>query len=236
MMTIRIRTLQKDTFNVQIPVGSTVGQLKQAIQKEKGHEESWQKIIFSGKILADDKTLESYSVTENDFCVLMIKKPTTTTQPTTTNTTNTTTTTQPTTTTTTQPTTTTQTTTQPTTQPTTTTTTTQPTTEQTTTTQPTTTTESNNLQKLGEEQIVTKKEDIERLIQQLVEMGFDKEQSMLALKASFYNLSRAVDYLMSGEIPNIPETRPVMGGGGGGNVRPPQTGGDRKSTRLNSSH
>ena len=130
----------------------------------------------------------------------------------------TTTTTQPTT----QPTTTT--TTQPTTQPTTTSTTTQPSTE-------TTTTGSDNLQKIGEEQIVTKKEDIERLIQQLVEMGFDKEQAMLALKAGFYNLSRAVDYLMSGEIPNIPETRPVKGGNvrppqTGGNVRPPQTGGN----------
>lgn len=96
-MQIRIRTLQKDTFSVTVPTGGTVktyfprnlsthyklnylyaefkvAQLKDAVKQEKGHEVSWQKIIYSGKILQDEKTLESYSINENDFCVLMLKK------------------------------------------------------------------------------------------------------------------------------------------------------------------
>jgi len=61
-------------------------------------------------------------------------------------------------------------------------------------------------------QLATNKEDVERLLIQLVEMGFPKEQAAKALRASFNNLSRAVEYLMSGEIPN----NPLEGIGGSG--------------------
>eukprot|EP01091_Cochliopodium_minus_P008580 TRINITY_DN1974_c1_g2_i1.p1 TRINITY_DN1974_c1_g2~~TRINITY_DN1974_c1_g2_i1.p1 ORF type:complete len:259 (+),score=99.18 TRINITY_DN1974_c1_g2_i1:940-1716(+) len=58
-------------------------------------------------------------------------------------------------------------------------------------------------------------------------MGFDREQSALALKASFNNLSRAVEYLMSGEIPTVNtfENRPPVNTGGNTPTRPTNTTG-----------
>jgi len=53
----------------------TIGAVKEKISKEKGWETSTQKLIYSGKILQDDNTIESYKIEEKGFIVCMISKP-----------------------------------------------------------------------------------------------------------------------------------------------------------------
>jgi len=49
--------------------------LKEKIQEQQGHPVESQKIIYSGKVLSDDKTVESCNIKEKDFLVLMVSKP-----------------------------------------------------------------------------------------------------------------------------------------------------------------
>lgn len=49
--------------------------VKQSIQASQGHPAENQKLIFSGKILADDKTVAEYEIMEKDFLVVMVSKP-----------------------------------------------------------------------------------------------------------------------------------------------------------------
>lgn len=49
--------------------------MKQSIQASQGHPAENQKLIFSGKILADEKTIGDYEIKEKDFLVVMVSKP-----------------------------------------------------------------------------------------------------------------------------------------------------------------
>lgn len=49
--------------------------VKQSIQSSQGHATENQKLIFSGKILSDDKTMGEYEIKEKDFLVVMVSKP-----------------------------------------------------------------------------------------------------------------------------------------------------------------
>ena len=51
-----------------------IGEVKSKISSEKGWEPSTQKLIYSGKILQDDKTVESYKIEEKGFIVCMTSK------------------------------------------------------------------------------------------------------------------------------------------------------------------
>ena len=73
-MKISIRTLQQKTFTLDVEPSVTVAVVKSLIEKEQGHSVASQKLIYSGRILADDQTVESYNVKENDFFVLMVTK------------------------------------------------------------------------------------------------------------------------------------------------------------------
>jgi UV excision repair protein RAD23 len=73
----------------------------------------------------------------------------------------------------------------------------------------------------------------ETQVQDLMGMGFDREQCEAALRAAFFNSDRAVEYLLNGipaqqEEPQQPQPGPPIGGGGampGMPGMPPPTGG-----------
>ncbi|KAJ7783056.1 UV excision repair protein Rad23 [Mycena metata] len=74
-MKITVKTTQQKVFQVDAEPSDTVGDLKTKIQESQGHLVGIQKIIYSGKVLPDDKTVESCGIKEKDFLVLMVSKP-----------------------------------------------------------------------------------------------------------------------------------------------------------------
>lgn len=49
--------------------------VKQKIHDAQGHAIEQQKLIFSGRILENAKTIDSYEIKEKDFLVVMVSKP-----------------------------------------------------------------------------------------------------------------------------------------------------------------
>lgn len=76
-MKLTIKTLAKSTFTVEIEPEKTVKELKEKIEKEQGKDypPAAQKLIYSGKILADENKLSEYEFDEKKFVVLMITRP-----------------------------------------------------------------------------------------------------------------------------------------------------------------
>jgi len=75
-MKIRIKFTSSETSEIDFD-GSTISDLKDSISKLKETDKSNIKIIFAGKILEDDKTLESYKITDNTALHCLIRKNTT---------------------------------------------------------------------------------------------------------------------------------------------------------------
>lgn len=74
-MKITVKTTQQKVFQIEVDSGETVAILKAKIHESQGHPVAVQKIIYSGKILTDDKTIDSCGIKEKDFLVLMVSKP-----------------------------------------------------------------------------------------------------------------------------------------------------------------
>ncbi|KAK7136590.1 hypothetical protein R3I93_016813 [Phoxinus phoxinus] len=77
MLTITLKTLQQQTFKVQIEEELTVKALKEKIEEEKGQDAFpavGQKLIYAGKILNDDIPLKDYKIDEKNFVVVMVTK------------------------------------------------------------------------------------------------------------------------------------------------------------------
>lgn len=74
-MKLTFKDLKQQKFVIDAEPSETVGDVKQKISREKGWEIPQLKLIYSGKILQDDKTIESYNIEEKGFIVCMVSKP-----------------------------------------------------------------------------------------------------------------------------------------------------------------
>ncbi|KAG2223450.1 hypothetical protein INT45_001198 [Circinella minor] len=208
-MQLNIKTLQQKQFKLDVESTDTILSVKEKIQESQGHDVSQQKLIYSGKILTDDKKVEECNINEKGFLVLMVSKPKNTgsssssaaatpkkeSAPTETKTTPLSTTpatpsAQPAT---------------PATANTTESTTTPTTTTTTNTTNTTTTaaaaTDSATTRDTRDDLVTG--DQYESVIQNMMEMGFERDQIKRALRASFNNPERAVEYLFNGIPENL---------------------------------
>ncbi|CAL8255822.1 unnamed protein product [Merluccius merluccius] len=77
MLTITLKTLQQQTFKIQIDPEWTVKSLKEKVEEERGKDTfpvTGQKLIYAGKILNDDVPLKEYKIDEKNFVVVMVTK------------------------------------------------------------------------------------------------------------------------------------------------------------------
>ncbi|KAJ6012996.1 hypothetical protein N7499_012402 [Penicillium canescens] len=75
-MKLTFKDLKQEKFVIDVEPSETVREVKAKIAQEKGeYEAERMKVIYSGKILQDDKTVESYNIQEKDFLVCLPSKP-----------------------------------------------------------------------------------------------------------------------------------------------------------------
>jgi len=74
-MKLTFKDLKQQKFVIEAEPSELISDVKEKIAKEKGWEASQQKLIYSGKILQDANTVESYKIEEKGFIVCMISKP-----------------------------------------------------------------------------------------------------------------------------------------------------------------
>ncbi|MCJ1472806.1 hypothetical protein MMC13_001455 [Lambiella insularis] len=74
-MKLTFKDLKQQKFVIEAEHSETIGDIKAKISNEKGWEPSLQKLIYSGKILQDANTVESYKIEEKGFIVCMVAKP-----------------------------------------------------------------------------------------------------------------------------------------------------------------
>ncbi|XP_061894573.1 RAD23 homolog A, nucleotide excision repair protein b isoform X3 [Entelurus aequoreus] len=78
MLTVTLRTLQQQTFKIDIDSELTVKALKERIEEDRGKDAfptAGQKLIYAGKILNDDTALKEYNISDKNFVVVMVTKP-----------------------------------------------------------------------------------------------------------------------------------------------------------------
>lgn len=75
-MQITLKTLQQQTFKIDIDEEETVKTLKERIEQEKGKDFSVAglKLIYAGKVLSDETALKEYKISEKNFVVVMMTK------------------------------------------------------------------------------------------------------------------------------------------------------------------
>uniref|UniRef100_A0A2K6A8F2 UV excision repair protein RAD23 n=1 Tax=Mandrillus leucophaeus TaxID=9568 RepID=A0A2K6A8F2_MANLE len=74
-MQVTLKTLQPQTFKIDIDPEETVKALKEKIESEKAKDASpvaGQKLVYAGEILNDDTALKEYKIDEKIFVVVMV--------------------------------------------------------------------------------------------------------------------------------------------------------------------
>ncbi|RKF63198.1 UV excision repair protein rhp23 [Erysiphe neolycopersici] len=74
-MKLSFRDLKQNKFTIEAEPSDLISEVKQRIADEKGWDASTLKLIYSGKILQDANTVESYKIEEKGFIVCMTAKP-----------------------------------------------------------------------------------------------------------------------------------------------------------------
>ncbi|KAK2741654.1 nucleotide excision repair protein rad23 [Colletotrichum kahawae] len=74
-MKVTFKDLKQQKFTLDVEPTDLISAVKQKIAGEKGWDPKDQKLIYSGKILKDDDTVESYKIEEKGFVVCMVNKP-----------------------------------------------------------------------------------------------------------------------------------------------------------------
>ncbi|KIW38549.1 UV excision repair protein Rad23 [Exophiala oligosperma] len=74
-MKLSFRDLKQQKFTIDAEPTDTIAEVKEKVAAEKGWDASSQKLIYSGKVLADANTVESYKIEEKGFIVCMVSKP-----------------------------------------------------------------------------------------------------------------------------------------------------------------
>ncbi|XP_068629737.1 UV excision repair protein RAD23 homolog A [Battus philenor] len=76
-MLVTLKTLQQLSFQIEIDPEETVKALKLKIEVEKGKDYASdnQRLIYAGKILLDDNKISTYNIDEKKFIVIMVTKP-----------------------------------------------------------------------------------------------------------------------------------------------------------------
>ncbi|XP_018336541.1 UV excision repair protein RAD23 homolog B [Agrilus planipennis] len=187
-MKITLKNLQQQTFQVEIEPSMTVKELKQKIENDKGKDypSENQRLIYAGKILTDESALSEYKIDEKKFIVVMVTKPK---QPEKTEAGDAT------------PIST------PSTQQSTTST---PTTTSTTESAPASQLEATESNLTGAESTLLMGEEYQNMVRNIMDMGYEREQVEQALRASFNNPDRAVEYLINGIPPTLDEQEAVQ--------------------------
>jgi len=180
---LKIRTLKQEKYEIEVEPTITVDQLKDIIEQNYKFEKSSQSLIYAGKVLPNEKTIEECKIGSEDFLVLLVKKvsgkPAAATTPE-----KSTTTTQPVSTPVVAP--------------------------EKPTTAPTVTTSTGDatVDVVKQSESVFAGAELEKSINGIVEMGFPRDQVIVAMRASFNNPARAVEYLTSGIPPEVTPVQP----------------------------
>ncbi|KAH6653969.1 XPC-binding domain-containing protein [Truncatella angustata] len=74
-MKVTFKDLKQQKFTLDVEPTDLISAVKQRISDEKGWDPKAQKLIYSGKILKDEDTVQSYKIEEKGFVVCMVNKP-----------------------------------------------------------------------------------------------------------------------------------------------------------------
>jgi len=186
---ITIKTIKGELIPIEAEPSNKISEIKEKIQAAKSIEASTQKLIVKGKQAEDSQTLEELQIKEGDFMVVMVsKKLAGVSQPVSDNS---------------------QKPSQAEANP-------QPSQSQSQlnpSSQPITNTNPSNL---GDSAGILMGESLNKTIDEICAMGFEKPKVVEALKAAFNNPDRAIEYLFNGIPQNIASSFP----GGQSNVQP----------------